>query len=117
MIPIPLPSFTQIAESLKEGSTLETLEQIMKLREAALELQEENLTLREEIKKLREEKDGGASLEFSGGVYWLLRDNEREGPFCPHCYDDHHGLVQLLDGSRYVAKTHWICRACNRVFD
>ena len=112
-----LPSYSQIAESLKKGAISEAKGQILKLREAALELQEENLALREEIKKLREEENIGVSLELSEGVYWRLEEGERVGPFCPYCYDEHHRLVRLLDGRRYVAKTHWICRVCNRVFD
>jgi len=112
-----LPSFLQITKSLKKGLISEAEDQILKLREAALELQEENLALREEIKKLREEKNTGASLELSEGIYWGLEGGERVGPFCPHCYDKDHQLAQLLDGTRYVAKTRWICRVCNRVFD
>jgi hypothetical protein len=112
-----MPSFSEIAKSLKKGATDEAEKQILKLREAALELQEENLALREEIKKLREEKNIGVSLELSEGVYWRLEGGERVGPFCPSCYDEHHRLAELLDGSRYVAKTRWICLVCNRVFD
>ena len=111
-----LPSFSQIAESLKKGAISEAEEQILKLRDAALELQEENLALREEIKKLREQKNNGAGLELSEGVYWALEGGERVGPFCPRCYDQDHQLSQLLDATRYVAKTRWICRVCNRVF-
>ena len=35
---IPLPSYSQIAELIKKGATLEAQEQTMKLREAAIEL-------------------------------------------------------------------------------
>src|SRR5713226_2711754 len=114
---IPLPSYSEIAESLKKGAISEAEEQILKLCQAALDLQEENLALRDEIKQLREEKTIGVSLELSEGAYWRLEDGERVGPFCPYCYDAHHRLAQLLDGSRYVAKTRWICRECNRVYD
>ena len=112
-----LPSFSEIAKSLRKGRTEEAEKQISKLREAALDLQEENLALREEIKKLREERSTGASLELSEGVYWRLEDGERVGPFCRFCYDERHRLARLLDGKRYAAKTHWICRVCNRVFE
>jgi hypothetical protein len=112
-----LPSFSEIAKFLKKGETEKAEKRILKLREAALDLQEENLALREEIKKLRNEKSARASLEFSDGVYWRLEGDERVGPFCPRCYDEHHQLSELLDGSRYVGKTRWICTVCNRVFD
>lgn len=114
---LPLPSYSQIAELLKKGATLEAQEQIMKLREAAIELQEENLALREENKKLREEKEIAANLQFENHVYWLQRDGHRDGPFCSCCYDEHHRLARLHDGRRYVASTRWICLICDRTFD
>ena len=89
----------------------------MRLREAALELQEENLALREEVKRLQEERGTMPNLELSENVYWLLANRERVGPFCPNCYNEHQRLTTLLDGRRFVAKTRWICPACNRVFD
>jgi len=78
---IPLPSYSQIAELIKKGATLEAQKQIMKLREAAIELQEENLTLREENKKLCEEKEVAANLEFEGHVYWLRKVRSGLGRF------------------------------------
>jgi len=92
-------------------------EEITELRKAALELQEENFALREEVKKLREDKSLETSLEFSENVYWLLTGSERTGPFCPRCYSEHQRLATLLDGTRFVAKTRWICPVCNHVFD
>lgn len=112
-----LPSFTEISKCLRKGETEEAERKILKLREAALDLQEENLALREEIKNLREQKSGRVELEFVDGVYWRLEGGERVGPFCPRCYAEDRHLSELLDGSRYVAKTRWICTVCNRVFD
>ncbi len=113
---LPLPSYSQIAELLKKGATLEAQEQIMKLREAAMELQEENLALREENKKLREEKDIATNLQFENHVYWLQKDGQRDGPFCSLCYDEHHRLARLHDGQRYIGKTRWICLICDHTF-
>jgi len=96
---------------------LESQEQIAKLREAALELKEENLALREEIKRLRDQKAPPTRLELSESVYWLLTDSERTGPFCPRCYAQHRHLTTLLDGTRFVGKTRWICPVCNHVFE
>jgi len=114
---IPLPSYSQIAELIKKGATLEAQEQIMKLREAALELQEENLSLREEIKKLREERDLANNLEFAEEVYWLLKNGERTGPYCPSCYDQHHKLTRLHNGKTRMADTKWLCLICQNTFD
>lgn len=114
---IPLPSYSQIADLIKKGATIEAQEQIMKLREAALELQEENLNLREENKRLREEKELSTNLKFENGIYWLRKNDVPDGPFCAACYDEHHRLSRLHNGRKYVSKTRWICMVCKRVFD
>jgi hypothetical protein len=112
-----LPSLTEIVRCLKTGQTEEAEKKILMLCETALSLQEENAALREEVTKLRRDKGSNINLEFSGNVYWLLEQGEKRGPFCPHCYDVGRQLSELLDGSRYVGKTRWICMVCNRVFD
>jgi hypothetical protein len=111
------PLHSSNVKASKKAAESETQEQIVKLREATVELQQENLALREEVKKLREDKSLETSLEFSENVYWLLTGSERTGPFCPRCYSEHQRLATLLDGTRFVAKTRWICPVCNHVFD
>lgn len=49
-----LPSYKDIIELIKKGSTIEAQEKIMELRESALELQEENLDLKNQIIQLQE---------------------------------------------------------------
>ena len=110
----------ELDDSAKLATKWETQEQLTKLREITLGLEQENLALREEIQRLREEEKPQATesnLEFAENVYWLLQDNQRVGPFCPHCYSERHRLATLLNGARFVAKTRWICPDCNRVFD
>ncbi|HST31872.1 MAG TPA: hypothetical protein VLK27_13655 [Chthoniobacterales bacterium] len=107
----------QIDDSAEKAAKLEMREKLMKLRETTLELEQENLALREEIKRLRESEKPQESLQLCENVYWLLSDSERVGPFCPHCYTKHRRLASLLDATRFVAKTRWICPVCNHVFD
>ena len=110
-------SRSRVPKSSQEAAPSENQEQVTKLRETATELAQENLALREEIQRLREKKETPTNLEFSDNVYWLLTDRERMGPFCPQCYTADQRLATLLDGSRFVGKTRWICSLCNRVFD
>lgn len=104
-------------DAAKKAANLETQEQLAKLRETTFELEQENLALRKELNRLREEEKPQRNLEFSDNVYWLLTESERVGPFCPRCYSEHQRLATLLDGTRFVAKTRWICPVCNQVFD
>lgn len=110
-------SRSRIAKLSEEAEPSETQQQLTKLRETATELEQENVALREELKRLREEKAAPTKLEFSENVYWLITNTERSGPFCPRCYTEHHHLTTLLDGTRFVGKTRWICPVCNHVFD
>ena len=110
----------ELDNSPKEHANSETQEQLSKLREATVQLRQENVALREEIKRLRKEEAAPvapSNLELSENVYWLLEDNHRLGPFCPHCYSEGQRLATLLNGARFVAKTRWICPVCNHVFD
>ena len=110
-------SRSRIAKLSPETDSSETHQQLTKLREKATELEQENIALREELKRLREEKAAPTKLEFRENVYWLRTDSERTGPFCPRCYTQHQHLTTLLDGTRFVGKTRWICPICNHVFE
>ena len=110
---IPLPSYSQIAELIKKGATLEAQEQIMSCAKPPLNYQEESLALREENKNLRAEKEIAENLEFVDHVYWLRKGDERTGPFCSCCYDEHRRLSRLHEGRRYNIQTRWICLVCD----
>ncbi len=111
---IPIPSYSQIADLIKKGATLEAQEQIMQLREAAIELQEENLALREELKGFREQKSLRDRLSFAGGLYWL--DNKTDGPFCQVCYDHDQKLIRLQNLRNREQTDGWRCLQCENWF-
>jgi hypothetical protein len=116
MIPIPIPSVSQIAEMFKKGATIEAQEQILKLREAALTLQEQNIELREENRKLREERELERQLRFDKNVYWLDRGNGAE-PFCPSCRDKDRLLIRLHPATSYNYLGTFVCLVCQHSYE
>lgn len=117
---LPLPSYSQIAELLKKGLTLEAQEQIMKLREAALELQGENLEL---TQKVREANDKCRELEkvaelkirisFRNNVCWLDGDSQ---PVCPLCWEANKKIVHLHGPYHSDGSESYTCRLDEKTF-
>jgi len=104
-----------------KGATLELQEELLKMREEALALQEENLRLKQQVGELEAKKNLKENLEFDGALYWkLLDEDQKEGPFCQHCYDTDQKLVRLQDVShKDMDGAHvqvWTCKACNNSY-
>lgn len=107
-----LPSYKDIVDLIKKGSTIEAQEKIMELREAAIQLQEENLELRQRIKGLEEQIALRAKIAWDKPYYWVDDGGKRDGPYCQTCHDKDGKLIRLQDGTNGV----WRCKVCKGVF-
>lgn len=104
---LPLPTYKDIVDLLKKGATVEAQERIMELREAVLELQEENVTLKQRIRELENSLKLKGEMHFDGAVYWRKENANREGPFCPQCFDIDEKLGRLQDyGNTWYCPKH-----------
>jgi hypothetical protein len=103
---IPLPSFSDIKDLVKNGFTLEAQEKIMQLREAALELQEENLNLKNEKTDLENKLKITGELQFVNQFYWRPNDLT---PFCPRCWEKDRVTIHI---SPEIEKYYEIVRSC-----
>jgi hypothetical protein len=59
---------------------------------------------------------GNASAQemvYEESVYWKKKNGEREGPYCPNCYDDKGKVVHLNPGA---TKGTYGCGACRNSF-
>jgi hypothetical protein len=112
-----LPNYKDIVDLIKKGANLEAQEKILELREAALELQEENISLREEIKSIKDKMELTRSMVFEGGVYYIDKDGELTGPFCPGCHDSNQKLVRMHPFTPAHNVPKWLCKVCNTLYD
>ena len=107
-----IPSYTDIIDLIKKGATVQAQEKIMELREAVLALKEENARQSERIRDLEDKLKIKEQIIFEGGVYWLVGEKGKDGPFCQPCYDTKNKLVRL-----HKDKDGWWCYICKTYFE
>jgi pyrimidine deaminase RibD-like protein len=56
---------------------------------------------------------GREPMVFEESVYWRRKNGEREGPYCPNCYDDKHKEIHL---SPSATKGTYLCGVCRNSF-
>ena len=107
-----IPKYHDIKDLLKKGLTIEAQEKIMELREAALDLEEENRTLKDRIRELEEELRIKGNMVYEKPSYWLVDDNDKDGPFCQKCYDSGKKVIRLQGGNN----DRWACYECQSTY-
>lgn len=87
-----------IGKLLKKTGSLGPYEKLLALQEKVLALIIENTELKKEIDRLKDAAELKAHICFEHDAYWLKNGNEEEkdGPFCPICYDSEGKLMRLL---------------------
>ena len=107
-----LPSYREIVDLVKVGSTIEAQEKIMELRSAALQIEEENFTLRTRVKELEAQLTVRDELQWEKPYYWMVNGDTKDGPYCQKCYDGDQKLIRLQGGNGGV----WFCHTCKGRF-
>ena len=98
-------SIKKVIDIANELKNVELKEAILNLKEEILELREENIALKEKL--IEKQKH---NMEFIDNYYWNTKENgEKEGPFCPACWDGD-GKAVRLQGNDY---SHYFCPVCN----
>lgn len=87
-----------IGKTLQEAGKIEQYQQILETQEKLLEMQKRISELESENSDLREKIKLSENLSYEGEVYYVKKNDKKEGPFCAKCYDVDGKLVRL---------THW----------
>lgn len=92
--------------------------QPQKARRLLMEMQSRCIALRDEISLLRLRLQTAEDALFlsenlfaDAGLYWLKGQNERQGPFCPSCYESEGALIHL---DKFNCEL--VCPYCHDVF-
>lgn len=99
-----------VGKVLQEAGKIEQYQQILDAQQKLLEMQREIYELETDNKKLREEFEIKEALIPEGNVYWIKKDNTRDGPFCTCCWDSERKLIRLHK-SNVSSKVH--CPKCS----
>jgi len=108
-----LPSYKEIIDLIKKGSTVEAQEKIQELRERVITLQDQNNSLRQRIQELKEAASTRESLIWEPPYYFLTTESGKDGPYCQHCWDSEGKLIRLQNLGR---EGYWKCMACDKAF-
>jgi hypothetical protein len=101
-----------VGKVLQEAGKIEQYKQILEAQEKLLEMQKKIQELENENMELRGSLKIKENLIFEKGMYWILEDNKKDGPFCSVCYDDKKKLIRLHAGMNERS----FCKACRNYF-
>jgi ribosomal protein L37AE/L43A len=76
------------------------------------DVQSEILVRDSEIRALKEQLELQQNLVWEKPYYWLIHNDEKDGPYCQKCYDADNKLVRLQGGGT----SFWLCKVCNSKF-
>ena len=107
--------FGTAIELMKKGSQLDAQAQIQKLQEQYLELHAENLELKQRLLEIENFAKEDESMVYEEPFFYLVEGDEKEGPFCPKCWQKDHKKCRIenIPNSHHSAS---ICRVCGQGF-
>lgn len=84
-----------IKEALQIAGKIEFYPQILEAQEKLLEQQKKISDLEMEAKDLREKLEIKDSLISERNMYWVMKKEKKDGPFCTNCWDSEKKLMRL----------------------
>ena len=107
--------FGTAVDLIKKGAQVEAQAQIQKLQEQYLELHAKNLELKQELleaqTKLREQED----LVFEDPFFFLVRGEDKDGPFCPRCWQGDGRKCRIVATPDSYGGSHQ-CQVCDSCY-
>jgi hypothetical protein len=92
---------------------LQVAELIVALADARIQAAEST----EKIASLQQSLKSKEEMKFNGSVYYRIKDNdEKEGPWCPTCYDARGLEIRLQKILIPNATSNWRCNECKAHF-
>ena len=87
----------EVAELVKKYNDLDLYQKIIDLRDEIFTLREQNLEIKERNKELEEALSLKGKIQKEGNVYYVINNDEKDGPFCITCWDDDKKLIHLYE--------------------
>ena len=84
-----------IGKILKDAGKIEQYSQILDAREKLLEMQNRMGQLESENSTLKEQLKITENLIYKNNAYWIIKNNEEDGPFCSRCWDKNKDLIRM----------------------
>ncbi len=97
------------AKVLQEAGKIEQYQQILDAMAKLLEMQNRITELESENKDLEEKLRIKQNLAYENNAYWINKEDQKDGPFCPRCWDKDKALIRV---PTYPTDIWSICPEC-----
>lgn len=87
-----------IGKVLQEAGKIEQYQQILDTQQKLLEMQKITNELQAENRNLKDKLEIKESIIYENNTYWVIRDNNKDGPYCSRCWDVDKNLVRIKRG-------------------
>src|SRR3989338_5684032 len=84
-----------VASTLQEAGKIEQYRQILDAQKELLEMQKQIADITNENKELKEKLEIKESLVYKDNVYWIEKENKKDGPFCSCCWDNDKKTIRM----------------------
>lgn len=109
-----IDNIKEVYTLVKAAGTIELQKKVLDLQSEALELQQEHIQLKQRFAQLEESIKLQRQMIWDQDHNWYWRTTEsgqKEGPYCPVCYDNFSDLVRLSFSRREDRTSHY-CKSC-----
>jgi ribosomal protein L37AE/L43A len=114
---------TEIAKLIKDSDlSLEKAETKLKLAELISALADAKIEVTDiqhvliekdqQIRVLEERFSVKQKLKWVEPNYWVVDGEQKDGPYCQHCYDKNKELIRLQGNG----EGYWECKACKNIY-
>lgn len=95
--------FKMVSDLFMQGKIEEARLELAELQRRYVALCDENTSHKMQVQEYEDILYLSRNLILDGKYYWLITGSIKQGPFCPHCYDQDGLLMRLAGdpGERY----------------
>jgi hypothetical protein len=94
-----IDTLKDVATLVQKTDNIELTKEIIALQTGVVAMLDENRTLRERVLALESALDLKGKMQFDRDAYWMGEGRaEKDGPYCPRCYDHDGKTIRMLLG-------------------
>lgn len=105
-----------IKEALQIAGKIEFYPQILEAQEKLLEQHKKISDLESENNDLKDKLKTKESLIYESNAYWIVKDSNKDGPYCSCCWDDHKKTIRMQPAGNPAYRTCPKCKSTVKVY-
>ena len=79
-----------------KGKIVDLMDALVEAKSQVVSIQEEIAEKDRTIRELGEQLSLKEKMKYEKPYYWVFKDNKKEGPFCPKCWDSEKKQIHVI---------------------